>query len=91
MKKVYLICDSVYNPKDTYVSDWSSTVEYHKMCHGRVVDENGIMLGQHCSSSFSFLRRDLASKVNRAEVEIVDLIGKPAEVLELVATWRNKA
>lgn len=62
-RKLYLISD-VIDPIQDY-------------CRGRVLTEEGVEIGMHCSTSIGWLRSDLRSKIeNIGEWEIVDLIGQ---------------
>lgn len=62
-EKVYMVCDS---EKD-----------FMGNCYGRIVREDGSVIGWHVSSSFSWLRNDLKSKLDDPEkYEIIDLIGQ---------------
>ena len=62
-------------------------------CGGYIVDEFGCILGQHHSSSFSFLRADLMGKENIDYdlYEIIDLIGKevPQELIKKIYKTNN--
>lgn len=50
--------------------------EFLGNCSGRIIHEDGSLIGRHFSSTFGFLRSDLLSKLdNPTEYEIVDLIG----------------
>ena len=61
--RVYLLCDHA-DP-------------VHEYCPGRVVAEDGTLLGSHCSTTLEWLRLDLRSKLTDCSaVEIIDLIGQ---------------
>lgn len=57
-------------------------------CGGIIVDENGNILGQHHSSSFSWLRNDLMNKpdIDYNMYSVIDLIGKevPQKIIEIL-------
>lgn len=76
MKKAYMVCDT-YDQRASECGAWHVGIERMGNCSGRIVDEDGNTLGQHGSSSFGWLRLDLANKVAPGEYEIVDLIGQP--------------
>ncbi len=47
-------------------------------CYGRLLHENGTEIGYHWSSSISFLREDLKSKLKDiSSYDVVDFIGEP--------------
>lgn len=66
--------------------EWSFKEKLYMVCDrspamgrlgiGRLLRENGELVGRHASSSLSFLREDLRAKVN-SQFEITDLIGHP--------------
>ena len=72
MKKAYMVCD--WHDGKAAGEAWNIGVEYMGNCRGRILDETGVELGHHHSSTFGWLRVDLSRKVNEAEYEIVDLI-----------------
>lgn len=62
-EKVYMVCDS---GKD-----------FMGNCCGRILSEDGRVIGWHVSSNFSFLRHDLKNKLDDPDkYEIIDLIGQ---------------
>jgi hypothetical protein len=67
-RKAYLLCDG-------HGSDFGGG------CFGRIVDDDGVELGRHGSSSLPWLRLDLLSKLaahgGRESFEIVDLLREP--------------
>lgn len=61
--RVYLLCDRANLRRE--------------VCTGRVVAEDGTLLGSYCSSTLDWLRKDLKSKLTSPnDVEIIDLIGQ---------------
>ena len=77
MKKVYMVADYWDKKAKSIQGCPDIGVEYMGNCGGRIMHEDGTVIGYHHSSSFGFLRSDLKSKLNKdEEYEIVDLIGK---------------
>jgi len=74
--KAYMICTHTDAIASSMDSAPNIGVEFMGNCSGEIVDESGKVLGRHFSSSFGWLRLDLASKVSHADYDIVDLIGK---------------
>jgi hypothetical protein len=77
MEKVYMVCDS-YDDKAASIQDAPNVgVEFMGNCSGRILKENGELIGSHFSSSFGWLRSDLKSKLDdESRYEIIDLIGQ---------------
>jgi len=76
-QKVYLICDYTDEKAASMNGTPNIGVEHMGHCGGRIVNENGIEIGSHHSSTFGFLRMDLKAKLdNPDDYEIIDLIGK---------------
>ena len=76
-EKVYMVCDR-HNAKAAECGAWDVGVEHMGSCSGRILREDGSEIGSHSSSSFGWLRLDLARKLpDPSAVEIVDLIGQP--------------
>ena len=66
MEKVYMVCDKF---------DDRSKGTPNIICSGRILREDGAVIGQHGSSSLGWLREDLRSKLdNPSNYEIIDLI-----------------
>ena len=78
MAQVYMVCDYT-DKKAADISGCPNVgVEYMGNCGGRILREDGSIIGQHHSSSFGWLRSDLESKLDDpSKYEIVDLIGQP--------------
>ena len=78
MEKVYMVCDS-YDAKASEIADCPEIgVEFLGSCSGRILREDGTLIGSHCSSTFGWLRSDLMSKLDDpSKYEIIDLIGLP--------------
>lgn len=52
-------------------------VEFMGNCTGRILREDGTLIGNHWSSTFGWLRLDLKDKLDNPEnYEIIDLIGQ---------------
>lgn len=78
MEKVYMLCDRTDSKAASIQEALNCGVEYMGNCTGRIVREDGTVIGQHWSSSFGWLRSDLRSKLDDpSKYEIVDLIGQP--------------
>lgn len=72
-EKVYMVCD--WNVGNVHCGAQNIGVEYMGDCSGRILKEDGTLIGQHHSSSFGWLRDDLKSKLDdETKYEIVDLI-----------------
>ena len=77
-EKVYMVCDYTDKKAAEINEAWNVGVEYMGNCGGRILREDGSVIGSHHSSSFGWLRNDLQRKLDDAEkYEIVDLIGQP--------------
>lgn len=76
-ERVYLVCD-VCDPKARSIDGTPNIgVEYMGHCSGRVLHEDGAVIGQHASSSIGWLRSDLLGKLDDPEkYEIVDLLNE---------------
>lgn len=78
MKKVYMVCDYTDDKAASIQGAPNIGVEYMGDCGGRILHEDGTLIGGHHSSSFGWLRNDLKRKLdNPSKYEIIDLIGKP--------------
>lgn len=78
MSKFYMVCDYTDDKAASISGTPNIGVEYMGNCGGRILHEDGTEMGRHHSSSFGFLRSDLASKIDRSQPhEIVDLVGQP--------------
>jgi len=75
-EKVYMVCDYT-NEKAAEIQGCPNIgVEYMGDCGGRIIRENGEVIGRHHSSSYGWLRHDLQRKLDNPEnYEVVDLIG----------------
>ena len=78
MEKVYMVCD-VSDAKARLIKGCPNVgVEHLGNCAGRIVKEDGSMIGCHFSSTLDFLRYDLINKLDNPDAyEIVDLIDEP--------------
>jgi hypothetical protein len=75
--KVYLVCDYTDDKAKSISGMPDIGVEFMGNCNGRIVNEDGNMIGYHSSSSFGWLRHDLIRNLdNPDEYEIIDLIGQ---------------
>jgi hypothetical protein len=61
-EKVYMVCDR-HNAKAAECGAWDVGVEHMGSCSGRILREDGSEIGSHSSSSFGWLRLDLARKL----------------------------
>lgn len=78
MENVYLLCDKFDNKAAEIEGCPEIGVEFMGMCFGRIVRDDGSVIGQHTSSSFGWLRNDLIRKLSDpSKYNVVDLIGKP--------------
>lgn len=78
MEKVYMVCDYTCDKAKGMDNAPNIGVEFMGDCGGRMLKEDGTLIGRHHSSSFGWLRNDLKAKLDNAEeYEIVDLIGQP--------------
>lgn len=74
-EKVYMVCD--WHEGNVYGGAQNIGVEYMGDCTGRILKEDGTLIGRHHSSSFGWLRNDLKSKLDdETKYEIIDLIEK---------------
>lgn len=74
-KKVYLICDWADGKATSMDHAPNIGVEFMGNCSGRVVAEDGEVLGGHYSSTIGWLRMDLTSKLSEPDqYEIIDLL-----------------
>ena len=78
METVYMVCDN-YDAKAASIQDAPHIgIELMGNCQGRILREDGSLIGAHWSSSFGWLRYDLKSKLDDpSKYEVVDLIGQP--------------
>lgn len=77
MKKVYMVCDYTDEKAESISGCPDIGVEFMGTCVGRILHEDGRLIGSHTSSSFGWLRADLKSKLDdSSKYEIIDLIGK---------------
>ena len=77
MEKAYLICDYSDDKASSIPGCPNVGIEYLGNCGGRIIRENGELIGEHHSSTFRFLRADLIGKLDDSNnYEIIDLIGK---------------
>jgi hypothetical protein len=87
MDKVYMVCDYTDSKASGINEAWNVGVEYMGNCGGRILREDGSVIGRHHSSSFGWLRLDLKAKLDEpAKYEVVDLIGQPVPEKFLEAT-----
>lgn len=74
-QKVYMVCD--WHDGKAVGEAWNIGIEYMGNCTGRILNEDGSLIGKHYSSTFGWLRSDLKSKLDDLnKYEIIDLIGK---------------
>jgi hypothetical protein len=74
-EKVYMVCD--WHDGKAEGEAWNIGVEYMGNCSGRILKEDGSLIGNHYSSTFGWLRLDLKRKLdNPSDYEIIDLIGQ---------------
>ena len=77
MEKVYMVCDYTDEKAASISGGPNVGIEYMGNCCGRILREDGSVIGQHTSSSFGCLRLDLRGKLDDpSKYEIVDLIGQ---------------
>lgn len=77
MEKVYMVCDYTDDKAASIDGAPHIGVEYMGNCGGRILREDGTIIGQHHSSSFGWLRSDLKGKLDDpSKYEIIDLIGQ---------------
>lgn len=79
-RKVILLCDW-FDEKASKMGALNLGVEYMGRCRGRIVYENGELIGEHSSSSFGWLRKDLIRYLDElggySNFDVFDLIGLP--------------
>lgn len=72
-EKVYLLCDGYKG--NVYCGAANIGIEYMGDCWGRIVKEDGTLIGSHYSSSFGWLRSDLLNKLDNPEnYEVIDFL-----------------
>ena len=75
--RVYMVCDWTDEKARSMDGCPNVGIEHLGNCAGRILREDGTLIGSHYSSTFGFLRSDLISKLDDpGAYEIVDLIGK---------------
>lgn len=75
-EKVYMVCD--WHDGNCEMGALNIGVEHMGSCAGRILKENGDLIGNHFSSSFGWLRLDLMSKLDdESKYEIIDLLKSP--------------
>jgi len=75
--KVYMVCDTTDKRASEIDGAWETNVENMGICSGRIIHEDGTIIGGHTSSSFGWLRSDLKSKLDDpSKYEVIDLIGQ---------------
>ena len=78
MEKVYMLSDYFDEKAKSINGAQNIGVQHMGKCGGRIVKEDGTIIGSHHSSSFGWLRADLKSKLDdQSKYEIIDLIGEP--------------
>ena len=74
-ENVYMVCD--WHDGKAEGEAMNIGVEFMGNCTGRILKENGEIIGQHHSSTFGWLRSDLKSKLDIEEnYNLIDLIGQ---------------
>jgi hypothetical protein len=77
-EKLYMVCDYTDDKAASILGCPDIGVEHLGHCSGRLLKEDGTIIGEHHSSTFDFLRYDLCRKViNPEQYELIDLIGQP--------------
>lgn len=72
-EKVYMVCD--WHDGKAKGEAMNIGVEYMGNCCGRILREDGSLIGNHHSSTFGWLRSDLRHKLDDpSKYEIIDLI-----------------
>lgn len=72
-EKVYMVCD--WHDGKAQGGAMNIGIEYMGNCTGRILKEDGTVIGSHYSSTFGWLRSDLLSKLDdRNKYEVIDLI-----------------
>ncbi len=74
-EKVFLVCD--WHDGKAEGEAMNIGVEYMGNCSGRILKEDGTLIGNHHSSTFGWLRNDLKAKLDdQNKYEIIDLINQ---------------
>jgi len=74
-QNVYMVCD--WHDGKAEGEAMNIGVEFMGNCTGRILKEDGELIGNHWSSTFGWLRSDLISKLEQPEnCNIIDLIGQ---------------
>jgi hypothetical protein len=74
-EKVYMVCD--WHDGKAEGGAMNIGVEYMGNCSGRILKEDGTLIGNHHSSTFGWLRNDLKAKLDdQSKYEIIDLINQ---------------
>lgn len=74
---VYLVCDYTDEKAKSIEDTPDLGVEHLGNCNGRILREDGTIIGYHYSSSFGWLRHDLIRNLDNPDnYEIIDLIGQ---------------
>lgn len=87
-EKVYMLCDWTDAKAASIDQCLNIGVEHMGNCAGRIVREDGSVIGSHYSSSFGWLRADLMSKLDdESKYEVIDLVGQsvPARFQQVVS------
>ena len=78
MEKVYMVCDYTDSKAASISGAPNIGAEHMGDCGGRILREDGSLIGQHHSSSFGWLRSDLKRHLDDpSKYEVIDLIGQP--------------
>ena len=85
-EKVYMVCD--WHDGKAEGEAWDIGIEYMGNCRGRILKEDGTLIGGHHSSTFGWLREDLIRKLDdKSNYDVIDLIGKEVpERFKLITT-----
>jgi len=74
-EKIYMVCD--WHDGKAEGGAMNIGVEYMGNCSGRILKEDGTLIGNHHSSTFGWLRNDLKAKLDdQSKYEIIDLINQ---------------
>ena len=74
-QKVYMVCDWHDGKADGGARNIG--VEFMGNCSGRILNEDGSLIGNHYSSTFGWLRSDLLDKLDDvSKYEVIDLINQ---------------
>ena len=79
--KVYLRCTMADGKSISIKGCPNVGVEFLGMCHGVALDEEGVILGGHCSSTLDWLRSDLLCKFDKDKYDVVDMIDEDVSKL----------